>query len=425
MLVGFWFGIEIYNLKSYNWDFKSPRFTATASLSEKGTNSSTMCKRAFITLILIALTIAGPPASAQDWQQPKPDKAPKATSPPKQKEKEKAKVMQTPAPMPRAQEPDKPIEPLTRKVERGMKVGVTSRTVNVSITGWDRDTLRATASNENGPVPVDAETEGEKINIYVPAARVRRPSASVNLEIMVPRYAELETIQSNQGSILVKDTEASVSISSGTGNVTVTKVGALKLGSRGGSVSIREVKNNLVVRSTRGNLAVDTVGGNVDVESTHGSVGILNVGGDVRANSWFGNLEIHCAKGRADLSSTNGAIKVVGVGGDVEAKTTSGQVSFTGSINGNARYNLKSLGGQIEMMIQSDAPGFRVDLITYNGDMETDFPIRKETSMRNEPINRSIKGTYKGGGSTQITLDSFNGGVRLKKASPGALRECK
>jgi DUF4097 and DUF4098 domain-containing protein YvlB len=383
-----------------------------------------MRKRAFIILILITFAMSGPIASAQDWQQtPRPPQQPRVSPPTEQKEKDKVKVRPTPAPY--EQEPDKPIEPLVRKVERGMKIGVTSRTVNVNITGWDRDTLQAVARNENGPVPVEAETEGQKITLYVPAARVRRPSRSVTLDIQVPRYAELETIESNQGNIQVADTEASVIISSGTGNVNVTKVGALKLGSRGGSVSIKDVRNNIVVRSTRGTLTIEDVAGKVDLEATHGNVGVRNVGGDVRANSWFGNLEVHCAGGRADLTSVNGSITIAGAGGDVDAKTTNGQVSFTGSVRNDARYNLKSLSGQVGMTIQPDAPGFRVDLNTYNGDIETDFPIKKETQIPNSPINRSLRGTYKGGGGIQITLDSFSGGVRLKKAASGALKECK
>ena len=76
------------------------------------------------------------------------------------------------------------------------------------------------------------------------------------------------------------------------------------------------------------------------------------------------------------------------------------------------------------MAIPADAPGFNVALLSYSGQIETAFPIKAEAAIKREPINRVIKGTYKGGGA-QITLDSFNGSVRLMKVASGTLKECK
>jgi DUF4097 and DUF4098 domain-containing protein YvlB len=202
------------------------------------------------------------------------------------------------------------------------------------------------------------------------------------------------------------------------------RVGALKVGSRSGSISVKGVKESLVVRSYNGNVTIETVGGKVDVESANGNISIRDTEGDLRANSAVGSLDIQCIKGRAEINTATGSITIYSVGGDVEATNARGSVSFKGTIRSDGRYKLKSLSGPVEMSIQSDAPGFSAALISYSGEIETAFPIKTEAPIPRDPINRHVKGTYKGGGA-QIMLDSFNGGVKLLKAAPNTLKNCK
>jgi hypothetical protein len=398
-----------------------------------------MRKVSFTILVLVMLATGQTAALGQQTPRTpeppntqKPTTAPKAARGYEQKEKEKEKprpkIAPDPTPEPDEQEPDKPIEPLTMTLARGTKVGVTSKAVNIIVTGWDQDKLFASAKSENGPHLVMAETYNEpgakKIHVYVPAARVRRVPKEITLEIKVPRYTELETVESNRGNIQVTNMEATVFVSSGTGSVSVAGAASAKISSRGGAISAKDVKGSLVVRTLQGSISANNIGGKVDVESANGSVSIRDAAGDLRANSMVGSLDIHCVKGRADITTASGSITIVGVGGDVDAQTTSGSVTFRGAIHNDGRYRLKSLAGVVEMAIQADAPGFNAALLSYSGQIETAFPIKSEAAIKTEPINRYIKGTYKGGGA-QITLDSFNGSVRLVKAASGTLKECK
>ncbi len=115
---------------------------------------------------------------------------------------------------------------------------------------------------------------------------------------------------------------------------------------------------------------------------------------------------------------------LAGIGGDVEATSASGSVLFTGPIRADGNYRLKSLSGEIEMAIQPDVPGFNATLITYSGDIETDFPIKVDSPMQGGPINRRVSGKY-GKGGAQVTLDSFSGTVKIGKATAAQLKECK
>ena len=142
----------------------------------------------------------------------------------------------------------------------------------------------------------------------------------------------------------------------------------------------------------------------------------------MRANSATGDIEVRCAKGRADVSSASGSVTLIAVGGDAEASSASGDVIFRGAIRGGS-YRLKSLSGDVSMTIQPDAPGFAATLTTYSGKIETDFPLKIDAPLQG-PINRRITGRY-GDGRAKISLDSFNGEVKIAKGTPAELVQCE
>jgi DUF4097 and DUF4098 domain-containing protein YvlB len=114
----------------------------------------------------------------------------------------------------------------------------------------------------------------------------------------------------------------------------------------------------------------------------------------------------------------------VGINGDVEANTGSGEVTFRGPIRADGRYRLKSLSGEVEMVIQENPPGFTATLVTYNGEVETVFPLKLKSPLKGSWINRRIEGEY-GDGQARLALDSFNGAVRILKLGAESAKECK
>jgi hypothetical protein len=314
------------------------------------------------------------------------------------------------------------------KVARGSKVAITSRSTRVTIIGVDGENLEATATSEAGQEPVQTQLSGDpahpNILVFVPANHPRRAGKEVRLSVKVPRYAEIETVESRNGDIEVRDIDAGVVINNGSGQVTVNSVATLKVGSRSGNLNIRDIKGDLLIRSTNGDAIVDSVGGMADVAATNGNLQVRNIAGDVRANSATGDVDIQCAKGRAEVSSASGSITLIGVAGDAEATTVSGEVVFKGVIRSNGRYNLKSVSGEVEMLVQPDPPGFTATLVTYSGEVETEFRLKVDTPLQRGPINRRIVGRY-GEGQAQIKLDSFSGGVRLAKGNSAQWKGCK
>ena len=204
---------------------------------------------------------------------------------------------------------------------------------------------------------------------------------------------------------------------------TVARVASLKASTRHGEITAREIKGDAIARSSNGDLTLENVGGAVDAAATNGSLNVRNAG-DLRANLTVGDVVAACVKGRAEVNTVSGSIQLVGVGGDVEANSTSGEVTFAGRIRADGRYRLKSISGAIEMHIQQDAPGFTVTLTTWNGDIETLFPLKLDSQASGGSTNRRITGRF-GNGGAQLVLDSFSGGVRLAKAKADELKTCK
>jgi DUF4097 and DUF4098 domain-containing protein YvlB len=313
----------------------------------------------------------------------------------------------------------------TLKLERGGKVSVSNSAGPIAIVGSDRDTVEARAISGSGPVGIRIYQSPTRpiLVLSVSSVEGRRFNGEARLEITVPRYADIDVADNAQQDLRISDVDGNVSAGAKTGSITVNRVGSLQLNTTHGEATITQVKGGLTARSSYGEISVDTVGGRVDVTSTYGEVTINNAAADVRVSSSFGPIAIACTKGRVEATTTDGSVALVGIAGDVEANTVNGQITFTGPIRAGGRYRFKSLSGAVEMAVQSDPPGFTATLVTYNGEIETAFPLKVNTPLRSGSHNRRITGVY-GDGQAQLVLDSFNGAVRIVRSKTGQGSQC-
>lgn len=359
-----------------------------------------------------------PAARAENEQTLKPSKPPRAPRAPKA----------SPEPPATSVEPSDgvQVEPVVVKLARGGRLAVTSRIASIRVKGWDRDTVEATATGENGPRQLKAEVTGDpsraRVFLYVPAAGKRHDS-ELQILVNLPRYAEVETLESQTGDIEVADLDGGVAISSGTGSVTISHVGSLKAASRGGEIEARDIKGEVTAKTFQGGIVVSDVTGRVDVSATNGDIEVRNAAGDVRATSASGDIEVRCAKGRAEVSSASGSLTLIGVGGDAEASTASGDVAFKSAIRTGGTYRLRSISGEVEMTVQPDPPGFTATMITYSGEIDTAFPLKLDSGLPAGAKNKQVTGRY-GDGQARITLDSFSGTARIVKGAAAAMKDC-
>jgi DUF4097 and DUF4098 domain-containing protein YvlB len=153
-----------------------------------------------------------------------------------------------------------------------------------------------------------------------------------------------------------------------------------------------------------------------------GNVDLSNINGDVRLVAISSNITIQCVKGDVAGRVLSGHIAVSNIDGDVELNASSGALSFTGAIRPEGRYRLKVLSGNVEMNIP-DRVGFTAVLSAYSGGLETDFQFSNVPPTPSSRPKQRVIGKY-GDGSGRIELDSFSGGVRLRKIDQSSVTDC-
>ena len=237
-------------------------------------------------------------------------------------------------------------------------------------------------------------------------ALIRRPR-EIHIEVRVPRYAELELIRVFRSPVEVSGLETTVVVVGKHGEVRLKGVGAAEVRTRSGRVEVEDV---------RGVTDIFTVGGPIAVRQTRG---------DVLARTIDGNVALACVGGRVNVINTDGFVSLAGIGGDVDANTTSGDIAFAGALRADGRYELKSITGRVEAAVAADGgAGFNASLSSYRGTVSTDFQLKLREDTTRDPVNRRLVGRH-GDGRAQLTLDSFEGAVRLAKASPDTARLCR
>ena len=161
----------------------------------------------------------------------------------------------------------------------------------------------------------------------------------------------------------------------------------------------------------------------IDVDVLSGDITVSNIDGGVRTNAISGSVIVRCVKGGVTAKSVSGSIELRSIVGDVISETVSGTIEFNGDIRQGGSYRLKSMSGEVEMQVQTEAPGFTATLTTFSGEIETAFPLKIEKSSQFGGTNRQIVGRYGDGGAT-VSLNSFSGSARIVKALAGAKPNC-
>ncbi len=313
-------------------------------------------------------------------------------------------------------------------VARDVRLLVENRTTGrITLHGWDQDLIEARAISDRGEevlIVAQSEDEGPR-KVFLKADYVNLENSEtptepldlpprgsdgplqIRLDVNVPRYVELELIRVIRSDVEISGVETPITVIGRESNVTLKDVGPVEAHTRTGSILIENAK------------------GIADVTSSTGAIKISNSSGAVRAVSIAGSIEIRCFKGRIDVANTQAPIELEAIEGDVEAIAASSNVSFKGRLSDDGRYYLKSMSGRVEMILPDDTRGFNVTLTSYRGTVESDFSLHSKPSAQDAgTTGRRLSGRF-GKGSPQITLDSFEGLVKLSKIPSTSILSCR
>ena len=306
-------------------------------------------------------------------------------------------------------------EPFTAvaKIGRQGSFNLVNRAGSVTITGsggddvrieavkrvWDRSDAAARAALQDVQIEVTERQGG--VDVRTSVQRPRAIDAEVDFTIAVPAGA-------------------SVSVRTGTGDVTVTGVrGELRAEAVGGGIKATSVGQVRLLR---------TLSGAVSLENGDSS--------DLTISTLGGPVTIRQLKARsADLRTVAGDLVIIDSEAErLIAQSLSGRIELTGRLARNGRYSLQSQSGDVRLTpVGSD--DFELEAATVSGSVRSDFPITLDDRQLTGPpdrgprLGRGGRGTGRGtgragarmlrgvsgSGGPLVTVRSFRGDITIAR----------
>lgn len=246
---------------------------------------------------------------------------------------------------------------------------------DVVVRAWDRAEVKILATAEDGRIALDASALRVSLD-------VSHPGHDVRYEVTMPRTARL--------SVSGADAEVDVS------------------GVRGG----------LDLENASGDATLADVGGIVRVELMSGELRVSRADGDFRLELASGDIALDDVAGRVVAETVSGDIDVRGGRArELRLETTSGSLSYEGTIAADGQYELVTHSGDVTLRLP-DGASARLAAETYNGEFQSDFPVVMQPTGGSTG-NRQRRFTLQLGqaGGPLIRLESFSGDIHLVRAT--------
>ncbi len=305
------------------------------------------------------------------------------------------------------------------KVPRGAILSpITSTSGNITITDAGSRIVARTTSGDVTLRGISGETK----------------VASTSGTVMAERMGGTLNISSTSGDVRVNDVEAKVSAHATSGDLTITNIrNDVVANATSGELHIERVSGRLNAQGVSGRVAVKDIDGDASLQGISDSVLAENIKGRLTVNAVSADVTVRNVQEGARVNSVSGTITITNTKGLIEAKTTSGDINlrevesreiqlnthsgminYSGPIYDDGRYSFESFNGNILIQIPASA-NFALTVTTFNGHIETDFPITipPGTAQANRP--RRLQGSYGGSNGAEIKIGGFNANIKLKK----------
>ena len=184
----------------------------------------------------------------------------------------------------------------------------------------------------------------------------------------------------------------------------------------GSRVSARSTSGNVSIRGVRGDVEARGQSADIDIRDA-GRIDVETLSGDVTIQG-VGEAMVHTVSGDIQLASGRGDVEVETVSGDIDLRdvtakqirthTTSGDLSFSGQVQADGRYEYNTHSGEIRLALPADV-GARLSIATFSGGIESDFPI---TLQAGEHGNKRLSFSL-GQGTARIFAETFSGDITL------------
>jgi DUF4097 and DUF4098 domain-containing protein YvlB len=264
----------------------------------------------------------------------------------------------------------------TVPVERGQRLEVNAFAGEIAVDVWNRDAVRVQA-DPAGSTGVEIDRSATTVTIRTSGRR--GPPSGVELRITAPAWMPLD---------------------------------------------LSGVNTEIAIAGTRGSISAETVQGDVSAKGGEGLVSLRSVQGGVSLTGAKGRLEVHSVNADVEVSASSGEVTAETVNGDVTldrveatsvtATSLNGDAVYDGPIRNNGRYALSTHNGDVRVTV-AEGTSASVSVSTFNGEFASEFPVTLTETRKGKRFSFTI-----GGGSAQVTLESFQGSIELVR--PGSAR---
>lgn len=184
-----------------------------------------------------------------------------------------------------------------------------------------------------------------------------------------------------------------------------------------GTISVRGVAGDIEAHAMSGDIEVRDAGGRVDVESLSGDVTVHGVKGEASLQTVSGSVTLDGARGAVEVESVSGDAELRDVSSrEVRAHTTSGDITFAGLIADAGRYEFETHSGAVLLRLPS-AVGAQLSLSTYNGSIDSDFPITLKAGQPGAGSSNRRMDFSLGQGTARIIAETFSGDITLTSSA--------
>jgi DUF4097 and DUF4098 domain-containing protein YvlB len=185
-------------------------------------------------------------------------------------------------------------------------------------------------------------------------------------------------------------------------------------------VSARATSGDISISGTKGGVEARTQSGDLNVEDVGDMVDLGSLSGDIMARGLTGSIDVNAVSGDLTLADIKGDVEATSVSGDIDlrnviakyvrAKSTSGDITYDGTIDTAGRYELGSHSGSVYLTIPP-ATGGLLTVSTYNGSIESDFPM----TLKPGEQGGGRRFTFEiGKGDARISAESFSGDITIR-----------
>jgi DUF4097 and DUF4098 domain-containing protein YvlB len=255
--------------------------------------------------------------------------------------------------------------------------GVVSLTLgsgDIVVTAWDRDQIRVHATAEGGGVRLDASSS----RVSVELSNRYGGGGDSRFEVTVPIGVRI-VARAQSGDIAISGTGADVDARS-----------------QSGDIKVEDVANRL---------DVGTLSGDIEAHGVRGDAQIKSVSGDIRITDFKGDFEGETVSGSIELQNA--------VGRFIRSHTTSGDLTYEGSIDPAGRYELSAHSGDIRLAIPSTSSA-QLSVSTWSGTLDSDFPITLRPGEHGIGSGQAKRFTFDvGGGAARIDVETFSGDITI------------